>query len=130
MCYPNILIRGVLGVRVRILFAKYAAVAGFVSPDTAWTEALEHFPVILRKRGIPVEAALSLLFSLEEIVQPVEFETYGLFEQAARTRLANRDPDDWPVLATALALRGDLPEQLDALAVGQRRDQRQYVVIG
>jgi predicted nucleic acid-binding protein len=64
--------------------------------------------VILRKRGVPVEAALSLLFSLEEIVQPIEFETYGLFEQAARTRLVKRGPDDWPVLATALALRSPI----------------------
>jgi hypothetical protein len=42
--------------------------------------------------------------SLEGIIQPVEYETYGSFEPVARTRLANRDPDDWPVLATALAL--------------------------
>ncbi|MGD1070813.1 MAG: PIN domain-containing protein [Bryobacteraceae bacterium] len=41
---------------------------------------------------------------LEEIIQPVELEAYGSFEQVARTRLASRDLDDWPVLTTALAL--------------------------
>jgi predicted nucleic acid-binding protein len=104
----NILIRAVLGVRVRSLIAKYGATVDFFAPDTAWAEAREHLPVILRKRGVPVEAALSLLNSLEEIVQPVEFETYGSFEPAARTRLASRDPGDWPVLATALALRSPI----------------------
>jgi predicted nucleic acid-binding protein len=99
----NILIRAVLGSRVRTLFAKYAA-TGFYAPDTAWAEAREHLPGILRKRGVPVDAALSLLNSLEGIIQLVEFETYGPFEEVARTRLAKRDLDDWPVLATALAL--------------------------
>ena len=31
-------------------------------------------------------------------------EIYGRFETAARQRLQKRDEDDWPVLATALAL--------------------------
>jgi predicted nucleic acid-binding protein len=100
----NILIRAVLGVRVRSLIVKYGALVDLFAPDTAWAEAREHLPEILRKRGVPVEAGVSLLNSLEEIVQPVEFETYGSFEPVARTRLASRDPDDWPVLATALAL--------------------------
>lgn len=99
----NILIRAVLGVRVRTLVARYGAVVDLLAPDTAWAEAREHLPATLTKRGVPVEAALSLLNSLEAIIQPVEFETYGSFELAARTRLAGRDPDDWPVLATALA---------------------------
>ena len=46
-----------------------------------------------------------VLSSLEEIIQLVDLETYGSFEQTARTRLASRDLEDWPVLATALALR-------------------------
>ena len=99
----NILIRAVLGVRVRSLIVKYGAVVDLFAPDTAWAEAREHLPAILRKRGVPVEAGVSLLNSLEEIIQPVECETYGSFEPVARTRLASRDPDDWPVLATALA---------------------------
>jgi predicted nucleic acid-binding protein len=100
----NIPIRAVLGVRVQSLIVKYGAVVDLFAPDTAWAEARKHLPSILRKRGVPVEAGVLLLNSLEEIIQPVEFETYGSFEPAARTRLANRDPDDWPVLATALGL--------------------------
>jgi predicted nucleic acid-binding protein len=51
---------------------------------------------------------VSLLNSLEEIVQLVEFEAYGSFELAAPTQLASRDPDDWPVLATVLALNSPI----------------------
>jgi predicted nucleic acid-binding protein len=101
----NVLIRAVLGIRVRTLITKYSAAVEFFAPDTAWAEAREHLPEILAKRRIPVDAALSLLNSLEEIIQLVDIETYGSFEQAARMRLSGRDLDDWPVLAAALALR-------------------------
>ena len=32
-------------------------------------------------------------------------EVYGAFETEARERLGLRDPEDWPILASALALR-------------------------
>jgi predicted nucleic acid-binding protein len=38
----------------------------------------------------------------------VEPEAYAPFETIARTRLARRDENDWPVLATALALRSPI----------------------
>ena len=38
-------------------------------------------------------------------MQRVEFETYAHFEAVARQRLAKRDENDWPDLATGLALR-------------------------
>ena len=101
----NILIRSVLGTRVRTLLAKYGATVEFFTSDTAYTEARKHLPEILTKRRIPVEPALSLLESLQQVVQPVELDTYQGFEQEARQRLSERDLDDWPVLATALALR-------------------------
>ena len=31
-------------------------------------------------------------------------DIYGEFETKARERLAGRDPEDWPILASALAL--------------------------
>ena len=97
----------------------YGAVVDLFAPDTAWAEAREHLPEILRKRGVPVEAGLSLLNSLEEIIQPVEFKTYGSFEPVAGTRRASRDPDDWPVLATALALSSPIrPEDNDFFGAG------------
>jgi len=121
----NILIRAVLGVRVRALIAKYAAVVELFAPDTAWAEAREHLPVILKKRDIPVDTAMALLNSLEEIIQPVDCETYGTFELEARMRLASRDLDDWPVLATALALQSPIwTEDNDFSEQGSRPGRR------
>ncbi|SRR5437588_8657389 len=101
----NILIRSILGTRVRTLLAKYGATVEFFTSDTAYAEARKHLPKILTKRRIPVEPALSLLESLQQVVQPVELDAYQGFEQEARQRLSERDLEDWPVLATALALR-------------------------
>ena len=67
----------------------------------------------------PVEAEVLLVNSLEEIIQPVESETYGSCEATARTRLANRDSDDWPILAPALALSSPIwTEDNDFLGAG------------
>jgi predicted nucleic acid-binding protein len=71
----NILIRGVLGQRVRSLLIKYGRRIEFFSPDV-----------------------------VGDLIQIVEGNTYAAFETVSRRRLVGRDVDDWPVLATALAL--------------------------
>ena len=38
------------------------------------------------------------------MIQPVAQDLYREFEPSARYRIASRDPDDWPVVATALLL--------------------------
>lgn len=101
----NILIRAVLGIRVRSLIMTYGPIVDLFAPTRHGRKRGNIFRKSSGSAGVPVEAGLSLLNSLEEIIQPVEFETYRSFEPVARTRLASRDPDDWPVLATALALR-------------------------
>jgi predicted nucleic acid-binding protein len=100
----NILIRAVLGSRVLFLLWKYAENAEFSVPDTAFQEAREQLPNILERRKVPLAPAMATLDSLSNLVQTVEFETYARFEAIARQRLARRDEDDWPVLATALVL--------------------------
>jgi predicted nucleic acid-binding protein len=100
----NILIRAVLGNRVRSLLAKYGSTVEFFAPDTAFQEARKHIPAILKKRNIEPSEGLAVLDSLSTIVQLIELETYAAFEQTARDRLRGRDEDDWPILAAALAL--------------------------
>jgi len=59
---------------------------------------------LLEKRGkqdVDVPASLEYL---RHIIEPVDREIYGLFENEARQRLRGRDENDWPVLATALGL--------------------------
>ena len=100
----NILVRAAIGMRVRTLLAKYGGRADFWAPDTAFQEAREHLPGVFQRRGIPSGPAMSYLDVLSKIVRTVESDTYGQFEAVARERLARRDEDDWPVLASALAL--------------------------
>jgi predicted nucleic acid-binding protein len=100
----NILIRAVLGSRVPFLLRKYAEHVEFLAPDTAFQEAREHIPVILERRRVPVTPMMATLDLVAELVQTVESETYTRFEAVARQRIDRRDEDDWPVLASALAL--------------------------
>jgi len=100
----NILIRAVLGTRVRGLLVKYAQQFDFVAPDAAMEEARQHLPRILQRRGLEERPFLEYFASLNNVIQVVELDTYASFEAIARQRLARRDENDWPVLATALAL--------------------------
>ena len=101
----NILIRAVLGRRVRQLVETYAAQGvRFYAPDLAFDDAERYLPALLKKHGKPeVDLPITLQY-LREVIDPVERELYGLFESEARERLRGRDESDWPVLAAALAL--------------------------
>ncbi|MBC5767022.1 PIN domain-containing protein [Ramlibacter albus] len=100
----NILVRAVLGQRVRALLLEYAGEVSFFAPATAFEEAREHLPPLLERRGVNGEHVLAVLEALEAVVAPIDIEVYGTMEQAALARIADRDPEDWPVLACALAL--------------------------
>jgi predicted nucleic acid-binding protein len=95
----------VLGKKVRRLLAQYGGRVEFVAPDAAFDEAGKHLPRVIRRRSLTKEPFMEYFASLAGAIQPVGPETYSPFETVARNRLARRDEDDWPVLATALALR-------------------------
>jgi len=101
----NILIRAVLGRRVRDLIESYSTEGvRFVAPDIVFDEAQKHLPPLLKKRGKP-NSDLSATFEyLRQIVEPIDRDLYGEFETEAKERLRGRDEGDWPVLATALGL--------------------------
>lgn len=100
----NILIRAVLGSRVLALLCNYTPQVEFVAPETAFEEARERLPEILKRRKVPVAPAFTILDQLAGLVQVVAAETYEPFEHLARQRIASRDEDDWPVVAVALAV--------------------------
>src|ERR1700704_2710028 len=101
----NILIRAVLGRRVWLLIDTYAAQrVRFFAPDIVFEDAEKYLPLLLKKRDKPVVDLSASLRYLRNIIEPVAPELYAVFESDARQRLRGRDENDWPVLATALAL--------------------------
>lgn len=100
----NILIRAILGRRVRQLLERYTgSEMRFYAPDAAYADAEKYLPLLLKKRGKSDTDLDSSLHYLQNLVEPVDRETYIAFEDEARLRLRDRDEEDWPVLATALA---------------------------
>ncbi len=100
----NILIRAVLGRRVRELIFDNAATVKFFAPDVAYADARKYLPALLKKRGVDAGAAMLVLDRLEGVVQPIDAELYDGMQQQALQRIAVRDADDWPVLACAMTL--------------------------
>ncbi len=100
----NILIRAVLGTRVKSLIEAYCEQVTFFLPDAAQAEAEEHLGALVLKRGGKPEIARKMLPQLAELMEVSTPDTYGEFEQEARERIGARDPEDWPVLACAIAL--------------------------
>ena len=100
----NILIRAVLGHRVRRIIEKYADSVSFFVPESAYSEAEEHLAALVTKRGgdqAMARGSLRAMVGLADLVSP---DLYGDYEAEARQRLGPRDPEDWPILASALAL--------------------------
>jgi len=60
----NILVRAVLGVRVREVIETYGESVSFFVPDIAYSEAEEHVATLVVKRGGDPEKAIALLRSL------------------------------------------------------------------
>lgn len=100
----NILIRAVLGKRVRELLLDNAARVQFFSPDVAYADARKYLPALLEKRGVQSDSAMAVLDALESIVCPLELGVYAGFKTQALQRIATRDADDWPVLACAMTI--------------------------
>jgi predicted nucleic acid-binding protein len=103
----NILLRAVLGRRVRETLETYEDQARFYTPDVCFQDAQRYIPVISKERGLDVDLGLSVLNQIGRVVEQVDRSLYEEHQIAARGRIGLRDPDDWPVVATALLL--DLP---------------------
>lgn len=100
----NILIRAVLGRRVRSLLETYEDSISFYTPDVCFEDAREYIPQVLASRGSDPQAGLAILQQIGLLVQAVDQALYQDFEQLARGRMSARDIEDWPVVAVALML--------------------------
>lgn len=104
MLDANILIRLVLGQRVRQLVLDHTGTVAFFTPDVDYADARTYLPGLLVRRGIDPGSAMAVLDGFESIVHSVEGDAYRPARRASLARIEMRDPADWPVVATALAL--------------------------
>ena len=100
----NILIRAVLGKKVRGILEKYAFTTQFVTPDICYHDARKYLPPLFEKRHLPVQNALDVLEGLNCLVKVIDASLYSSHEQEAKQRIALRDIDDWPIVALSLML--------------------------
>ena len=102
----NVLMRAVLGRRVDRLLESFAAQVTFLAPEVAFDDVREHLASVLTKRGElnALQPALEKLTKLRLAVRAVDQAEYEAMKPAALARIGPRDPDDWPILACALAL--------------------------
>ena len=100
----NVLLSALIGGRARLVLASANGPRCF-APEAIAVEIAEHLPELAAKRQLD----LTLLFAGLRSA-PVQWRATGAnqrFEEEALKRIAARDPDDWPVVALALAM--DLP---------------------
>ena len=100
----NILIRAVLGQKVRRIIEQYCSTTQFVTPDICYQDARKYLPPLFEKRNLPVQNALDVLEKLNCLVESIDTSFYCLYEEEAKQRIAIRDIDDWPIVALSLML--------------------------
>lgn len=98
----NILIRAVLGNKVRNLLLTYHTEVDFLTPDICIDEARKYIPSLLNKKNAPIEPALKIFDKLTSLMQIIDFSVYQIHMNEAKERLKNRDLNDWPIIASAL----------------------------
>lgn len=115
----NILMRAVLGVRVLELIMEFTPTTQFFAPAICFDDARYYLPSILTKRGVDVSLAMRVLSELEKTFQIIQEDELHSLEKIARTRLRQRDENDWPILAAALLLNCPIwTEDQDFFGVG------------
>jgi len=115
----NILIRAVLGPRVRNLILDNLDQVTFFTPGSCIADARHYLPGILAKRGIDPAPALDVLDRLLRHIQCIEDEWLDDHAALAQARMGHRDPDDWPVLAAALSLTCPIwTQDMDFFGIG------------
>ena len=100
----NILIRAVLGKKVRNTIEKYANSSLFFTPEVCFADARKYLPALFEKRNLPVGEAIEVLEKLTRIIAAVDANLYEIHEAEAKERIAVRDIDDWPIVAVSLML--------------------------
>lgn len=100
----NILIRAVFGKKVGAILDRYYEDVDFFTPELCYHELNKHAYRIAESRNIQQAAIAEAIERLEKIVRSVSTDIYQPKEQDAKARIAERDVNDWPIVALALVL--------------------------
>ncbi len=68
----NILLRAVLGQKVRFLLEEHGGSTQFFTPQLCYGEAQKYLPTLFRKRNLPIEPALEVLERVTCLIQVVD----------------------------------------------------------
>ena len=98
----NILVRAVLGVRVRELIERYCDSTAFFVAESNVEEAMQYLAELTSKRGIREEIWQESLTGIMAAVQIIPQVELTAAEAEAKARIGQRDPADWPAVAGAL----------------------------
>jgi Predicted nucleotide-binding protein len=116
----NILIRGVLGQKDRVLIERHCDSVAFYVAEANVEEA-EHYLAkeLAAKRGLDEATWRSVFDGVLSAIQIITGEVLAEVETEAKARIGSRDVDDWPGVAAAMVL--DCPiwtEDQDFLGAG------------
>ena len=101
----NILVRAVLGRRVRALLETYAPQGvHFYSPEQCFLDAEKYLPKLLLERGRSTDDLAATLAYLRTLVVALDEDNFGSYRDEALIRMSSHDAEDWPILAAALSL--------------------------
>lgn len=98
----NIIIRAVLGEKVRRFLLEFSEIVDFYTPDICIEDVQKHLPTIFVKRGMSPEIPLDVFSNVRKILQVINKNIYEERAHEAQLRMRDRDLDDWPIAATAL----------------------------
>ena len=98
----NILVRAVLGVRVRELIERYCDSTAFFVAESNVEEAMQYLAELTSKRSIREEIWQESLNGIMAAVQIIPQVELTAAEAEAKARVGQRDPADWPAVAGAL----------------------------
>lgn len=115
----NIIIRAILGKKVKDYLTSYAEKVDFFTPDTCTKEAKKYLPILFEKRDLRPELALEVFSKVECLLQVIDSSIYQERATEAQLRIKDRDFRDWPAVATALVLKCPIwTEDQDFFGVG------------
>lgn len=97
----NVILSALIGGRARLIFTDSRA-PRCIATDTVASEVMEYLPELAARRGLRADVLRAALAAMPVDWQPLG--SYAAFREDALDRIGQRDPDDWPTLALALAL--------------------------